>query len=119
MARLARDAAISGDEVRQAGGVVFRKNDGRTEFLVISTRGDRRSWIFPKGHVEAGEGDADAALREVHEEAGVTGAVVGVLEPPHRFRAAGEDFVVRYVLVCALEDGDPEEGREKRWVSAE
>ncbi len=28
-------------------------------------------WVFPKGHVEAGEDDLQAALREVAEEAGV------------------------------------------------
>lgn len=117
MARITREPDVSG-EIRQAGGIVFRNEDGRREFLVITTK-DRRSWIFPKGHVEAGEDDAEAALREVLEESGVTGVVVATLDPPHRFRSAGEETVVRYVLVCALSDGNPEEGRDKRWVSAD
>jgi diadenosine hexaphosphate hydrolase (ATP-forming) len=34
------------------------------------------TWVFPKGHVEAGESKVDAAVREVEEEAGVQAAVV-------------------------------------------
>ena len=30
----------------------------------------RSLWTFPKGHLEKGETDAQAALREVHEETG-------------------------------------------------
>lgn len=105
--------------VRQAGGIVYRESGDKLEFLVISTRGDRRSWIFPKGHIEEGEGDVDCALREVQEEAGVVGAAVATLDPPHRFRSGGEDVVVRYILVQALQDGEPEEGRDKRWVGLE
>jgi 8-oxo-dGTP pyrophosphatase MutT (NUDIX family) len=93
----------------QAGGVVYRERDGRTEILLITTRGERPSWIFPKGHVEAGEDDVQAALREVLEESGVTGVAVTTL--------GGEEGAVRYVVVRALEDGDPEPGRAKRWVS--
>jgi 8-oxo-dGTP pyrophosphatase MutT (NUDIX family) len=51
--------------VDAAGGVVRNENG---ELLMIYLR-DR--WDLPKGHVEKGESDADAALREVSEETGV------------------------------------------------
>ena len=43
---------------------------------------DRRGrllWSLPKGHVEAGETTPQTAVREVHEETGVQGSVVGAL----------------------------------------
>ena len=49
---------------RAAGGIVF-KNDAVLAIFRFNC------WDFPKGHVEAGETDADAALREVTEETGI------------------------------------------------
>ena len=43
---------------------------------------DRRGrllWSLPKGHVEAGESDPETAVREVAEETGILGSVVGKL----------------------------------------
>ena len=43
---------------------------------------DRRGrllWSLPKGHVEAGETEEDTAVREVAEETGIVGRVVGKL----------------------------------------
>ena len=43
---------------------------------------DRRGrllWSLPKGHIEAGETAEQAAVREVAEETGITGEIVGRL----------------------------------------
>lgn len=48
------------------------------EILLISTRGGRR-WQLPKGHIEKGERPDQTALREVCEETGITGRVIGEL----------------------------------------
>ena len=53
--------------VTAAGGVV-RNADGK--YLMIFRNG---RWDFPKGHVEQGESVAQAALREVNEECGISG----------------------------------------------
>lgn len=53
--------------VAGAGGVVF--DPGRRVLLLEHVSGH---WVFPKGHVEQGETQLQAALREVAEEAGVT-----------------------------------------------
>jgi 8-oxo-dGTP pyrophosphatase MutT (NUDIX family) len=55
-------------ETRSAGGIVL--GDNGTIALVQSR--NSKSWLFPKGHVEAGESDEEAARREIHEEAGLT-----------------------------------------------
>ncbi len=52
--------------VEGAGGVVF---NGRGEVLLI--RHKNGTWVFPKGHLDPGEGHLKAAVREVEEEAGV------------------------------------------------
>ncbi len=53
-----------------AGGVVIGP---RNAILVVNQRG--QSWSLPKGHVEAGESDRDAAAREIYEESGVSDLV--------------------------------------------
>lgn len=64
---------------QRAGGVVFRKENGEIEFLLITSNSNRNRWIIPAGHVEAGETFMDTALREVTEEAGVEAAIVADL----------------------------------------
>lgn len=57
--------------VEAAGGAVLNEYD---ELLMIRLR---ERWDLPKGHVETGESSREAALREVEEECGVRGEVVG------------------------------------------
>lgn len=60
---------------RSAGGVVTRRIDGSVHFLLI--RDPYGKLGLPKGHVENGETAEDAAVREVGEETGLTGVVIG------------------------------------------
>jgi 8-oxo-dGTP pyrophosphatase MutT (NUDIX family) len=58
-------------EVRAAGGVVWRpRGDGDIEVLLVH-RPRYGDWSFPKGKLEDGETDEEAALREVEEETGL------------------------------------------------
>jgi len=50
-----------------AGGIVL--GDGGTVALVRNSK--ETLWFFPKGHVQDGETDEDAARREIAEEAGL------------------------------------------------
>jgi 8-oxo-dGTP pyrophosphatase MutT (NUDIX family) len=58
-------------EVGAAGGVV-RNDDGK--ILMIFRRG---YWDLPKGKIDPGESEPEAALREVTEETGVDGLTLG------------------------------------------
>lgn len=62
---------MSGRLIRAAGGVVYSyAPDGALTLLLIRDR--HRAWTLPKGHLEPGEGDEAAALREIAEETGVS-----------------------------------------------
>src|SRR4051812_36374308 len=51
-----------------AGFIIFRTEADRRLYLLLDYG---RFWDYPKGHVEKGEDDLAAALRELHEETGL------------------------------------------------
>lgn len=56
---------------RAAGWILFRvRRDGDREYLILRNA-RHHSWGFPKGHVEGGETERCAALRELLEETGL------------------------------------------------
>src|SRR3954454_6928516 len=64
-----------------AGGLVLDRRGPEASGALIG-RLDRRGrllWSLPKGHVEAGETEEQGAIREVAEETGIRGSVVGKL----------------------------------------
>ncbi len=58
-----------------AAGAVVLSEDGR-ETLLLHQRDEDR-WCFPKGHVDAGESLAAAAVREIREETGLNDVRLG------------------------------------------
>jgi 8-oxo-dGTP pyrophosphatase MutT (NUDIX family) len=89
---------------RSAGAVVFAGMPGGPEYLLL--RYGAGNWGFPKGHVEPGETDVQAAQREVEEETGIPIAAQRLLpgfedDTDYRFRR-GHVLVekdVRFFLV--------------------
>ncbi|HEX6075358.1 MAG TPA: NUDIX hydrolase [Micromonosporaceae bacterium] len=74
-----RQARLRRVEEVSAGGLVIRDRDGQVVGVLIAKH-DRRGrlvWSLPKGHVEEGETLEQTATREVREETGVTGEVIG------------------------------------------
>ena len=55
--------------------------DGRVLLAARANEPMRGVWTLPGGLVEAGETLAEAALRELTEEVGITAEVIGVLSP--------------------------------------
>jgi 8-oxo-dGTP pyrophosphatase MutT (NUDIX family) len=105
------------NRVSQAGAVVFRTDGGSVRILLVGSRKNPGVWVFPKGHLEAGESHADAALREAEEEAGILGTVVGPVGPALAFQSGDEQVAVEYYLVHLTEDAPSPEGRQKVWLS--
>jgi 8-oxo-dGTP pyrophosphatase MutT (NUDIX family) len=103
------------DIVRAAGGVVRRG-----DLLAVVHRPHRADWSLPKGKLEAGESEPEAAVREVVEETGwrvELGADLGLVE----YRLAdGRPKTVRWYAMTACEEiGAPtDDVDEVRWLSA-
>lgn len=51
-----------------SGAVVYRKNNGEIEYLLLESQNKGHFWGFPKGHVEGNETLEDTAKREIKEE---------------------------------------------------
>jgi 8-oxo-dGTP diphosphatase len=86
-------------EVRAAGGLVTR--DGKV-LLVHRPRYD--DWSLPKGKLDPGESWEEAALREVHEEAGVRATLGRELSPARYVDRKGRPKTVRYWVMSPQED---------------
>jgi len=110
------------NHVRAAGGVVWRRpGDGPVNILVVH-RPRYDDWSLPKGKCDAGESDAECALREVQEETGLTCRLGAELPSTRYHDSKGRPKTVRYWAMEPL-GGDGEftpnaEIDEIRWLSA-
>jgi 8-oxo-dGTP pyrophosphatase MutT (NUDIX family) len=110
---------------RAAGAVVFRRTDAGVRLLVLRAF---KNWDFPKGLIEPGESELEAAKRECTEETGLTDLEFpfGDIHKDTLAYAGGK--VARYFLAetgaaqirlpVSPELGRPEH-HEWRWVSFE
>ena len=59
---------------KSCGVIPYRQNGETKEYLIVlQTNG---CWSFPKGHMEAGETEAQTALREMREETGLAAKLI-------------------------------------------
>lgn len=101
--------------VSEAGAIAVRVDRGEPLYLLVTAKSDTTKWIFPKGHIEAGETPVDAARRELLEEAGVAARARGEVGRL-KFRAGDSDLEVTYFLFEPLGESASPEGRGKAWL---
>jgi len=82
-----------------AGGLVLRNG----HVLLIQPAGGDAKWTFPKGHIERGEDEWDAALREVQEETGYACRIVRELPPTSYWYRDRGQMVKKTVLWFEME----------------
>ncbi|HET7171442.1 MAG TPA: NUDIX domain-containing protein [Gaiellales bacterium] len=98
--------------IRAAGAILHREG-----LVAVVHRPRYDDWTLPKGKLEDGEGDREAAVREVEEETGHAGAIERDLGTIGYGVEAGPKSV-RYFLMAAGAGGRPlaNDVDEVRWV---
>ena len=105
--------------VYQAGAITFRQDKGELKILLIRSKKDPSKWIFPKGHIECDETAQQACIRELFEEAGVEGEIVGKAGDLE-FMLKDKSYKVIYYLCRYLKkSGEGEAGRSPGWFGVE
>src|SRR3989338_10403166 len=96
-----------------AGGVVYKKEDGKVYILLINPKSRNFGppedyWTFPKGKREKDEELAAAAVRETREEAGVEAEIEQELGYQKYFRNWKGDEAIKFVHYYLMKyiDGD-------------
>lgn len=106
---------------KSCGILPYRIHQGQREYLIVFEEFSQ-CWSLPKGHMEAGETEVQAALRELYEETGLTGqpdvTKRAVLEYP--LRPIGRKQVILFpALVTGTPKVRPGEIQNYRWIRAE
>ncbi len=108
---------------RAAGAVVFRRTEHGVRLLVLRAY---RNWDFPKGMIEPGETELDAAKRECTEETGLSDLVFPFGDEHKDTVPYAGGKIARYFIAETTTDHielpvSPELGRpehhEWRWAS--
>ena len=115
-------------EQTSAGGVVYRTVEGSIEIAIVKVLPELR-WQLPKGLIDPGETSEQAALREVREESGIDGELVGPIDTIDYWFVADHGIgrrryhkFVHFFLMRSVggnvEDHD-HEVTESRWVTTD
>ena len=79
-----------------AGVIVFKRERGKLKYLVIKSF--TGVFGFPKGHIEAGETEKEAAVREVLEETGITTRIIDGFEKRNEYPIPFLKDTVKHVV---------------------
>ncbi|MFB0631169.1 NUDIX hydrolase [Streptomyces sp. AB3(2024)] len=93
-------------------------HEGRVLMVRRRVSEGQLSWQFPAGEVESGEGREDAAVRETHEETGLTVKAVKVLgERVHPATGRLMSYTACQVIGGNAHVADTDELAELAWVA--
>src|SRR4030042_4830661 len=91
---------------KSAGAVVFRKENNRVLFLLLGYEHKSKYLGFPRGNIEPGESEKQAAMREIKEETGLDFRFIeGFRETANWFYRKEGDTVNKSVILFLAEAG--------------
>ncbi|MBI2410289.1 MAG: NUDIX domain-containing protein [Candidatus Kerfeldbacteria bacterium] len=101
--------------IHKAGGIIVRTNPAGEREIYLIHRPRYNDWSLPKGHIEAGETNETAALREIEEETGFRCHMLRMLPPYTYVLPSGEGaevamIEVEVVAADATKDDESDEG---------
>jgi 8-oxo-dGTP pyrophosphatase MutT (NUDIX family) len=110
---------MTNEVVRAAGGLIFRRCPGGPVEVVLVHRPAYDDWTFPKGKLNEGETEAEAAAREVEEETGLRPRLGRELGTSTYHDSRGRPKTVRYWEMTPIGGvlGPANEIDDVRWVS--
>ena len=111
---------------KSAGVIVFRKTDSGREYLLLQNS-SKFFWDFPKGNMDKGETEEEAAARELREEASLTKVkfVPGFKETAEYFYTFGGEKIHKVLVMFLGEETNQEEVKiswehsASKWASFE
>ena len=106
------------EPLHQAAGVVFKfsPTDKKHKILIVTSRQNNDKWLFPKGDIDYGETAKFTARKEVLEEAGIVGDVIGYLG---KITYTDVPFLIDlrlFLIKFITESNKPYEKRMRKWV---
>ena len=101
-----------------AGGVVLRRLQNHTLFLLVTAKNQSDEWVLPKGHIEQNETPEKAAVREVEEESGVRASIVERIDES-TYSAKEQTVRVIFYLMRYVGENRGTEGRRTVWLGLE
>ena len=88
----------------KAGAIILSNKDN--DKIALLHRGKQNDWSFPKGHIDSGENEVEAMVREIREETGLTIEIIRVL-PDIEYHNENEGIVsVKMFLVKSKDDSE-------------
>jgi 8-oxo-dGTP pyrophosphatase MutT (NUDIX family) len=104
---------------RRVAAVCYRRTPDGPEFLLVRTWDG--AWTFPKGMIDPGMTETQAAEAEAWEEAGARGAIAAQPFTAYlhatKKSSAGEVRVSAYLLEVRTAQPPPETHRKPRWFA--
>jgi len=103
----------------QSGVIPYRKNNGKTEVLLVTSI-RRKKWIIPKGFIEYNMSPFQSAKKEAFEEAGIRGSNTTKILGSYTNRKNGSELLTKIysMKVTRVFKDYPEKNlRKRKWFS--
>lgn len=105
-------------KIHQAAAIPYRRKNGRLQICLVTSRSG--VWTFPKGTIKKGDSSETTALKEAHEEAGLSGAVEGDPVGHYTYPKSGTKLNVEVHLMRvdkAAKQWDEVDWRKRVWFA--